>query len=475
MTTPTRDVVVIGAGSAGSIVAARLAADPACAVTVIEAGPRPPAGTQAAGRLPLADRSAVARRYRTRLTANPPRWAHVIGGHTVGGSGAVNGGYFCRAVPADFDAGWPTGWSWPQALDHFRALEDDLDFTGPAHGRGGRIAVRRSRDFAGVTASFAAAARRAGFRWIPDLNDAGRELPEGFGSVPLNIVQGNRIDTGAAFLSSVAGQPNVTVLTDTTATRLRIIAGRAVGVEVYGPGGLETIAADRIVLCAGTIGSARLLMLSGVGDEEMLRELGIAVAQPLPVGLSCADHPEWLFAVDWPTVSGRPPLEIVLSTPDGLEIRPYTTGFAEMTAQSPGLHSDPAHIGVSLMRPRGRVRLALASADPRVAPRIEHDYDREPADVAELARGALLVEELVGASGLTPVWATSQHLCASAPMGQVIDERCRVHGVDGLWVIDGAALPAIPSRGPHATIAMLAHRAVEFVGAAPLNAPQRTR
>ncbi|OSC35790.1 mycofactocin system GMC family oxidoreductase MftG [Mycolicibacillus koreensis] len=465
-------MVVIGAGSAGSVVAARLAADPSCAVTVIETGTHPPAGTRSAARLPLGERSTVVQRYPSRLTAAPPRWTQLVRGCTVGGSGAVNGGYFCRAMPADFDTGWPPGWAWPQALEHFRALEDDRDFAGPAHGHDGPIVVARSSDFVGATEAFVAAARHAGFRWIPDLNDAGHDLPDGVGAVPLNILQGNRSDPGTAFLQPVAGQPNVTVMTETTAVRLQIAAGRVVGVDIVGPDGPSTIYADRIVLCAGAIGTAQLLMLSGIGDEGLLGRLGIPLVQPLPVGLNCVDHPEWLFAVEWPAVSGHPPLEVVLTTADGLEIRPYTTGFRSMVGESTGGQDDPVHIGVALMRPRRRVLVTLDSADPSIAPRIEQDYDREPADVADLERGALLVDELVGAAGSSPVWATSQHLCGSAPMGQVIDERCRVHGVDGLWVIDGAALPVIPRRGPHATIAMLAHRAAEFVGD---GSAQRTR
>jgi choline dehydrogenase-like flavoprotein len=123
------------------------------------------------------------------------------------------------------------------------------------------------------------------------------------------------------------------------------------------------------------------------------------------------------------------------------------------------------------MQPRARGRISLVSADPAVAPRIEHRYDSEPEDVAALRRGTELVRELASAAtyvGL-PAWATSQHLCASAPMGvegdphAVVDPRCRVRGIDNLWVIDGSILPTITSRGPHATIVMLGHRAAEFV------------
>jgi choline dehydrogenase-like flavoprotein len=123
------------------------------------------------------------------------------------------------------------------------------------------------------------------------------------------------------------------------------------------------------------------------------------------------------------------------------------------------------------MRPKARGRIILASADPEVAPHIEQRYDSEPSDVAALRVGAALARELCAPTTRIgqPMWSTSQHLCGSAPMGTddqehaVLDARCRVRGVEGLWVVDGSVLPAIPSRGPHATIVMVAHRAAEFI------------
>ena len=143
-----------------------------------------------------------------------------------------------------------------------------------------------------------------------------------------------------------------------------------------------------------------------------------------------------------------------------------------MTGDGTAGHRDWPHIGVALMRPRSRGRITLVSADPSVPPLIEHRYDSEPADIADLMQGSELARELCSsATHIGPnVWATSQHLCGSVPMGAdddpraVVDARCRVYGVENLWVIDGSILPVIPSRGPHATIVMLAHRAAEFVG-----------
>ena len=207
-----------------------------------------------------------------------------------------------------------------------------------------------------------------------------------------------------------------------------------------------------------------------MGSEMCIRDR-VPVVADLPVGAASSDHPEWVLPVDWTETHGLPPLEAVLTTDEGLEIRPYTAGFGAMVS---GRRDDPAdhpHIGVALMQPQSRGRVRLVSADPDILPLIEHRYDSVPADVAALRSGAALARELAGAAAKseTASWSTSQHLAGTAPMGgdgdlaAVVDAQCRVRGVDALWVVDGSVLPAITSRGPHATIVMLGHRAAEFI------------
>ena len=395
----------------------------------------------------------------------------MVRGATLGGSGAVNGGYFCRGLPRDFDRTGIPGWAWSDVLGNFRAIETDLDFDGPAHGDSGPILVRRTREMTGTTERFIAAAERAGFGWVADLNDCGPEPVSGVGAVPLNIVDGVRIGSGAGYLIPALSRSNLTLLAQTRAVRLRFAGAVAVGADAVGPQGPITLTADRVVLCAGAIQTAHLLMLSGVGEEEMLRAVGVPLVTPLPVGTSFSDHPEWVLPTNWTVAPGRPVLEVVLSTADDLEIRPYTGGFVAMTGDGTAGHADWPHLGVALMQPRARGRITLASPDYAVAPRIEHRYDSEPADVEALCRGSELARELASTATYvgTPVWSTSQHLCGTAPMGSrgdpraVVDHRCRVYGTENLWVIDGSILPAITSRGPHATIVMLGHRAAEFV------------
>lgn len=470
------DVLIIGAGSAGSVVAERLSVDSSRVVTVLEAGPglADPellALTANGLQLPIGIGSPLVQRYLTMLTDRPPRGLPIVRGATVGGSGAVNGGYFCRGRPRDFDRPAIPGWAWSDVLEHFRAIETDLDFDTACHGDRGPIPVRRTHDITGSTETFVAATQRAGFPWIADLNDVENETVSGAGPVPLNIIDGVRISSAVGYLIPALGRANLTLIPQTRAVRLRFSGATAVGVDAIGPKGPITLLADRIVLCAGAIQTAHLLMLSGIGEETMLRAAGVEVLATLPVGMGCSDHPEWVMPTSWPVALDRPVLEVVLTTADGIEIRPYTGGFIAMTGDGTAGHRDWPHIGVALMQPRARGRITLTSPNPQVPARIEHRYDSEPADVDALRRGTELACELYGATTHigSVVWSTSQHLCGSAPMGAegdsraVVDHRCRVRGIENLWVIDGSILPSITSRGPHATIVMLAHRAVEFV------------
>jgi hypothetical protein len=306
------DVLIVGAGSAGSVLAERLSADPNCQVTVLEAGP----GfddlvvrdlTADATVLPIGPGSPVARRFSTTLTDHPTRVADIVRGACVGGSGAINGGYFCRALHGDVDS--LPGWSGTDVTKHYNAVEQRIGVTVPT-------------EFSSGTAEFLACAYDVGYRWLPGLATDGT----GLAAVPLNVTAGVRNSPGTAFLAPALSRPNLTLLTGITATRIRMDSGRVTGVDAVGDQGTVVLEADRVVLCAGAIATAHLLMLSGLGPAAQLRAAGIGVVADLPVGTRCWDHPEWVIGTSRTDAVGHPVLEAVLVT-ENLEIRPYTTGF----------------------------------------------------------------------------------------------------------------------------------------------------
>lgn len=324
------DVLIVGAGSAGCVLAESLSRDPARRVTVVESGPSasdPRVTDQIRNglRLPVGAASSVVRRYQTTLTDRPRRTASIMRGAVVGGSGAVNGGYFCRGLPSDFDGWGIPGWSWDDVLPHFRDIETDLDFTGPLHGADGPMRIRRITEFEKGAVAFADAALGRGFEWVDDLNGpaGGRS---GVGPVPLNIEGGTRVGPGEAFLGRAGGRPNLVVMPNRRVRRIRFVGNRAVGVECAGGGELT---ADRVVVSAGAIGSAHLLMLSGIGPAAQLSAAGVPVLQDLPVGTRSVDHPEWVLPVDWPAAPGRPPLEVLLTTAGGLEFGVTQRGLVQ--------------------------------------------------------------------------------------------------------------------------------------------------
>ncbi|WP_174189208.1 GMC oxidoreductase, partial [Nocardia barduliensis] len=282
---------------------------------------------------------------------------------------------------------------------------------------------------------------------------------------------GRRIGPGVGYLLPALSRPNLTVVGETVVTRVRFDGTRAVGVECVRDGERRVEWADRVVLCAGAIESAALLLRSGVGDPRQLRALDIPVVHPAPVGAWFSDHPEvgisyLLDVAEPPTV----PLETVLEV-DDVEIRPYAISF------TPGVH----RLGVTLMRPRSSGVLRLRSAEPDAAPLIDYRYLTVEQDRARLRDAVATAGGLLRRMRARPVdpipeqadldaWlranlATSQHLSGTCRMGRetddaaVVDEMCRVHGVTGLSVVDLSIVPVPLGRGPQATTMMIAEKA----------------
>ncbi|MGW0636132.1 GMC family oxidoreductase N-terminal domain-containing protein [Nocardia salmonicida] len=496
--------LIIGAGSAGCVLAARLSADPARSVRVIEAGPAFP--TMAESPVELLDPSHLPVGPESRLVW---RYAgNLVRGKLIGGSGAINGSYFIRPPAADF-AAWSAvagpRWSFDSVLPVFCDLEDDKDFgRAPGHGVGGPIPISRTRDSTAFSAEFAQRCAAAGFTEIPDLNTptgfeqprsgpttsrarirqqrppilgsagvpdvdpvkfadirarSGANYSDGFGRVPLTLSHGFRAGPAFTHLYPAMQRPNLAVISGTTVTRLLLRGPRVIGVEWARGRERGRTYADQTVLCAGAVESAALLIRSGIGPEPLLRSLGVSIVQPAPVGAWCTDHPE--IGVEFPSdepAESAVPLEYVLEI-DDLELRPYTPMF------TPGLR----RVGVALMHPESTGELTLVSTDPTVPARVDQRYLRTERDRARLRDGAALTADLLGRpiGRIDDGWlyanlGTSQHLSGTCRMGPahderaVVDEQGRVHGIEALTVADLSVVPVPLRRGPQATTVMLA-------------------
>ncbi|QIS06350.1 mycofactocin system GMC family oxidoreductase MftG [Nocardia brasiliensis] len=477
------DTLIVGGGTAGCVLAARLSEHPDHTVRLVEAGrvwrapADVPARLRAATRLPIEAGAPWLWHYSISLAAadGAAHTGDIVRGKVIGGSSAVNGSYFARAEPADFAAwsgvlGGARTWAFDAVLPAYRRSERDLDFGArPWHGRSGPIPVRRSTDPVPLSADFADSCAAAGFAALADLN-APTGAADGFARVPCNIADGARASTALAYLMPALNRPNLTVHGDTAATRIVFRGTRAIGVEVLRAGRRETVYADRIVLSAGAIETAALLMRSGVGAAEHLRALGIAPVHSAPVGSWCVDHPEIGLEYCLPAPArAAVALEYVLTLGD-LEFRPYTVAF------TPGA----GRLGVALMRPESAGTVRLRTADPATPPDIRLGYLRAERDRARLRAAVGTAVALLHGMGARPcadpmprpparadAWlranlATSQHLSGTCRMGPaddaraVVDERCRVHGVTGLSVVDLSVVPVPLGRGPQATVVMLA-------------------
>ncbi|MFC4604989.1 mycofactocin system GMC family oxidoreductase MftG [Rhodococcus kronopolitis] len=478
------DVIVVGGGSAGCVVAARLSENPYCTVVLVEAGPPAPAPGPV-GTLPVGPGSELVWSYSAELEPGIP--ATLARGRVLGGSGAVNGGYFVRGTAADFER-WPASWSYRAVLPYFRRLETDPVGERRWHGDDGPMPVTRTpaADLHPVSRAFVAAATSAGFGYQADLNEPDAV---GVGPVPRNAASGLRVSTADAYLGAGPARPNLRVHTGTTARRLLFAGTRVVGVEVEEQGRGWALHADRVVVCCGAVATPHLLMHSGIGPAQELSELGLDVlVDRQGVGRGFTDHPEVTVGYrrrPLPHRSTTPLLEAVLEAEldtGPVELRPYTATFGEAI---PGVSDPLGRLGVALMRPDSRGEVVLRSADPSAAPLVRYRYLRTAADRAGLRAGLDLAERLLrsdefaglldppepgaAAAAMRAGVGTSMHLSGSCRMGSgahpgdVVDERCRVLGVQGLWLADTSVMPELTSRGPHATAVMIAERVAGFI------------
>ena len=506
----TYDDIIVGAGSSGAVLAARLSEDPARRVLLLEAGP----DYVTVEALPedLRDStwiSVVRHDWGFKADAMKGREIEYPRGKVTGGSSAVNATIALRGVPADYDEWASLGtseWAWSRVLPYFRKLEDDRDEAGPFHGRGGPIPVRRWKtpELLPLQQAFLEAGLALGFARVTDHNH-----PEatGVGPWPMNQRDGLRMSTAIGYLLPARARPNLTIRPDCLVSRVILEGSRAVGVEIESAGSTEVVRGRRITLSAGAIASPAILLRSGIGPRRDLEALGIVPAVDLPgVGANLIDHP--LASVALVPRSGvcektQPVVQVgVRHTAPGSgewnDMQLFMISQADLT-EIPAIMALIGApmifaVGVALQRPRSRGRVSLMGSDPRVQPRIELNYLDHPEDMRRMVEGirlawrvaqrpdiarhaervAILTEEMVASDEFVQGYLqmavnTIYHPVGTARMGPdgdegaVVDQRGRVRGVDGLAVVDASIMPNVPRANTNLTCIMIGERVADWM------------